>query len=567
MNHAVAAHRFAAALAGAFAQLGLTDAVISPGSRNTPLTAAFSARPDVTDWSVLDERSAAFFALGMAKTSGRPVALVGTSGTAAAEYHPAVVEAHLARVPLLVLTADRPERLRDVGAPQTIDQVKLYGDAVRWFHQDSVPDPASAANAPHLAAHAWAEAVGVPPGPVHLNVPFDDDLVPPAGVSISAAAEVVAPSVVPGVMVPDLPAVAEAMALVEGGRAVAVVGALARRHAEAVAGLATALRIPVLADPQSGLRGGAVASVLASGDLLAAAGALDRMTPEVVLRFGAPPTSKALTAWLAANRSVPQVVVDPAGWRDPTASAGLAVRADPDGFASALAGAAPSPDDWLSRWTRDDVTAQAALEEALAAESFPNEPAIARAVSAGIPADGVLYASSSMPIRDVDAFAGRRRDASPVTVLANRGANGIDGVISSALGVAASGVPVTALVGDVAALHDLNALATAVRLDLPITVVVMHNDGGGIFSFLPQADPTRFDPDVFERHLGTPHGTNFSAVAAALGMKVESVDTAAALTDLVAAGSGPTLVELHTDRTENVAVHARLGENVRAALR
>ncbi len=179
--------------------------------------------------------------------------------------------------------------------------------------------------------------------------------------------------------------------------------------------------------------------------------------------------------------------------------------------------------------TEADATAQRALDEAIAAEPFPNEPAIARAVFAGIPDHGLLYASSSMPIRDVDAFGGHRGDGSSVTVLANRGANGIDGVISSALGAAAYGAPVTALVGDVAALHDLNALATTVRLDLPVTIVVVHNDGGGIFSFLPQADPTRFDPDVFERHLGTPHGTDFGAVATALGMKVEQVDTADAL--------------------------------------
>ncbi len=181
VHPAVAAHGFAAALVGAFADLGLTDAVISPGSRNTPLTAAFATHVGVTDWSVIDERSAGFFALGIAKASGRPVALVCTSGTAAAEYHPAVVEANLARVPLLVLTADRPDRLRDIGAPQAIDQVKLYGDAVRWFHQGSVPGPASPGGASHLSAHAWALAVGVPPGPVHLNLPFEDDLVLPAG--------------------------------------------------------------------------------------------------------------------------------------------------------------------------------------------------------------------------------------------------------------------------------------------------------------------------------------------------------------------------------------------------
>jgi 2-succinyl-5-enolpyruvyl-6-hydroxy-3-cyclohexene-1-carboxylate synthase len=565
MHPAASAHGFAVALIGGFADLGLTDVVISPGSRNTPLTAAFASHPAVTDWSVLDERSAGFFALGMAKASGRPVALVCTSGTAAAEYHPAVVEAHLARVPLLVLTADRPDRQRDVGAPQAIDQVKLYGEAVRWFHQGSVPGPASAAGAPHLSAHAWALAVGIPPGPVHLNLPFEDSLVLPAGAPAPPPTPPT-PSVASGVAVPDLTAVAGIDALVGGKRVVAVVGALAPVDAKAVAGLATALRIPVLADPQSGLRGEDKGAVLASGDLLATVGMLDRMVPEAVLRFGAPLTSKAVTTWLAANSRVPQVVVDPAGWRDPTASAALVVRADPHALAAALATTRPAPEEWADGWHRADGTAQSVLDEAIAAEPFPNEPAIARAVFAGMPDHGLLYASSSMPIRDVDAFGGHRRDGSSATVLANRGANGIDGVISSALGAAASGRPVTALVGDVAALHDLNALATTVRLDLPLTVVVVHNDGGGIFSFLPQADPARFDPQMFERHLGTPHGTNFGAVATALGMKVENVDTAAALTDLVAAGTGPTLVEVRSGRAENVALHARLVQAVRTAL-
>ncbi|MDQ3781451.1 MAG: 2-succinyl-5-enolpyruvyl-6-hydroxy-3-cyclohexene-1-carboxylic-acid synthase, partial [Actinomycetota bacterium] len=264
MQPAIAAHGFAAALAGALADLGLTDAVISPGSRNTPLTAAFAGHPGITDWSMLDERSAGFFALGLAKASGRPVAIVSTSGTAAAEYHPAVVEADLARVPLLVLTADRPDRLRDIGAPQTIDQVKLYGDAVRWFHHGSVPGPTSAATAPHLAAHAWAETIGAPPGPVHLNLPFDDAMVLDPGQAPPVVPSAT-PEVATGAMVPDLTAVVGIASLIAGRRTIAVVGALPPADAEAVAGWARAQRIPVLADPQSGLRGGD--TVLASGDL------------------------------------------------------------------------------------------------------------------------------------------------------------------------------------------------------------------------------------------------------------------------------------------------------------
>lgn len=565
MRPAPSASSFARALAAAFAHLGVSDACISPGSRNTPLTVAFAENADIRDWSHHDERSAGFFALGLAKASGRPVVLISTSGTAAAEYAPAVVEASLARVPLLVLTADRPTELRDVGAPQTIDQIKLYGDAVRWFHQGAPPDAGSVRRAPALAAHAFTMAASAPAGPVHLNLPFIEPLAPDRR-GDRVTEDVVLPQVAIGRTAPAEEAIRRLGGVVAGKRVVIVAGALPPDATDPVARVAARLEAPVLADPQSGLRSGATgAPVIASGDALAATGSLDRNRPEVVLRFGGIPTSKPVWSWLERHRDVPQILVDDAGWRDATASAGFHLRAHPALAADAMAAWEPATPGWLDGWLTADEAVQTAIDEALSDESFPNEPAIARTVAAAAPGGATLYAGSSMPIRDVDAFMAPRRER--ITVLANRGGNGIDGLISSGLGAAATGRPVVVLSGDVAALHDLGALATAARLALPITVVVVHNDGGGIFQFLPQADPNRLDPVVFERHLTTPHGVDFVAVAAALGLEACSVDVCAELESLVAHGGGPRLVELRTDRHENVAVHRRIRERVAESLR
>jgi 2-succinyl-5-enolpyruvyl-6-hydroxy-3-cyclohexene-1-carboxylate synthase len=303
--------------------------------------------------------------------------------------------------------------------------------------------------------------------------------------------------------------------------------------------------------------------VIAAADLLTAAGALHDDPPEVVVRWGALPTSKPVWRWLETHPRMLQVLVDPGGHRDPLGSASLVVRAD----VAATAGRIHTPGgppEWADAWRARDAAAQAAIDAALTAEAFPSEPAVARIVGGAAPADGFVFAGSSMPIRDLDAFAAPRVSRS--TVVANRGANGIDGSISTALGIAATGRPTVALIGDVAALYDLGALATMRRLDLPLTLVIVHNDGGGIFELLPQADPALVDRDVFERHIATPHGTDFVAVAEALGIPAHRIADASQLAAHVSAGAGPLILEVRTDRSDLAAVHARLRAAVDAAL-
>lgn len=554
---------FSRALAASFAALGLRDVCISPGSRNAPLTLAFAAHPDLRSWSHHDERSAGFFAVGLARASGRPVALVCTSGTAAVEYHPAVVEALQSRAPLLVLTADRPPELRDVGAPQAIDQVKLYGDHVRWSHAGAPPDAAAIAAAPALAAHAWGECIESPAGPVHLNLPFREPLVPEPGWS-PAPSSAAATAVIAGNRVPGDPAIAKLDRILAARKTLFVVGAVPSGSADALDSLAASLDAVVFADPQSGLRSGQRESaVVAAADLLTSGGALGADPPEVVVRWGALPTSKPVWRWLQTHSDVLQVLVDPGGHRDSLGTAGLVVRADVAATAARIH-TPGGPPEWADAWRARNAAAQAAIDTALAAEAFPNEPAIARTVADATPPDGFVFAGSSMPIRDLDAFAAPR--GVRTTVLANRGANGIDGSISTALGIAATSRPTVALIGDVAALHDLGALATMHRLALPLTLVIVHNNGGGIFELLPHADPDRVDRDLFERHIATPHDTDFVAVAGALGIRAQRVTQAEELRALVSVATAPQVVEVRTDRRDLAAVHDRLRAAVKDAI-
>jgi 2-succinyl-5-enolpyruvyl-6-hydroxy-3-cyclohexene-1-carboxylate synthase len=557
---------FCAALASNLATLGLRHVCISPGSRNTPLAAAFAAHPTITDWSIHDERSAGFVALGIAKAGGLPAAVISTSGTAAAEYTPAVIEADAAAVPLLVLTADRPPELRGVGAPQTIDQLGLYGGAVRWFHDAGVPDEATIAAVPGLAAHAWSTALRPPAGPVHLNLPFREPLAdgPPGALPAATPLLMGAAASAPGDA--ELAGLAD---LVSGRRTLLVVGPTEEDGlAEACAALAAAGDFPLLADPLSGVRHGPHdrGHVVAHGDLLAGAGLLDRLAPEAIVRFGGLPTSKPIWQWMAAHPEIPQILVDRGRWRDATGSARVVVDGAAAPLASSLAGLVdPAEPSWWKAWHEADAAAGAALAAGLADLPFPNEPAVARSVVATLPPDAILMVGSSMPVRDVDTFGGSR--ATPLRILGNRGANGIDGTLSTALGAAAGNAPVTALVGDVAVVHDLNALATIARLAPRLTVVAIHNDGGGIFHFLPQRDPSVLAPEVFERHLATPHGLDLVAVAAATGLEARRIASSAELEAALATPPpAPRFLEIRTDRTANAEHHRRLRDLVAASV-
>lgn len=549
-------YAFTSAFVGALGDLGLRHVCITPGSRNSPLALAFADHPGITDWIHHDERSSAFFALGLAATGRLPVAVVTTSGTAAAELHPAAVEARLARVPLLLLTADRPPELRDIGAPQAVDQINLFGTAAKWFHDAATPNPRLRAYPASLAARAWAAAMDAPSGPVHLNFPFRDPLAP---VTVPGDVEEryerpPTPRYVPGRLELD-PAAAEAIANeVSGRRNLLIAGPLDRPDFPgAVAALAARADSPILADPLSQLRAGDHdrTQVITTGDSLARIGRLERdLAPEVVIRFGAVPTSKALTSWLADHPEIRQIVIDDAGWRDPGGSAATVIHTDPVDFADRLAGSMTStPPGWAAAWHKADQAARAALGSSI---DFPSEPAVVLALAEALPNNTLLYVGSSMPVRDVDAFfpsIDRR-----VRFLSNRGANGIDGLISSGLGAAAEGRPVVVLSGDLSLLYDLTALGTAARYGLPVTVIVINNDGGGIFHFLPQAA----FPEHFERLLGTPHGTDFQASADLFGIEHQLVDDEAVFKRLVGTPADrPRLIEVRTNRVENVAIHEK----------
>jgi len=559
-------YSFTVPLVRALATLGVAHACVTPGSRSTPLALALAEEPGITDWPHHDERSSAFFALGISRATRFPAVAVATSGTAAAEFLPAAVEARHARVPLILITADRPADLQGVGAPQTIDQAGLFGAAVKWSHD--LEPPATGEAAPGLAAALAARLVTAalesPPGPVHLNLRFREPLVP-QGRRPSGAME--PPTVLPGRVLPTSTAVSRLASLVSGRRGLLVCGPQDDPALPAAAAAcAAACGFPIVADPLSGVRAGSHDSsrVVAAADPLAAAGWLHRIQPEAVLRVGALPTSKPLWQWLGEHPEVPQVLIDPAGWRDPGATASLVVRADSVAALEAVAAAAPhpAPPAWLESWRQAGAAATAAIDRTLAEAPFPNEPEVVRVLGEALPAGALLAVASSMPIRDVDAFFPARPE--PVRFMANRGAAGIDGFLSTGLGAAAVATnPAYLLSGDLSALHDLTALGMAARLSIKATILVVHNDGGGIFHFLPQAD----FPAHFERHWGTPHGTDFVAIAEAFGVDAARVERRADLAAAVAAvPSGPRLLEVRTQRAANLELHRRLRRAVEEAL-
>jgi 2-succinyl-5-enolpyruvyl-6-hydroxy-3-cyclohexene-1-carboxylate synthase len=557
---------FARAVVDEWARAGLTDACVAPGSRSTPLALALADDARIRVYVHLDERSASFFALGVAKATGRPVVVQCTSGTAAAHLHPAVLEAHHGRVPLVVCTADRPFELRDTGAGQTVDQVGLYGGAVRWSvdveaPHDAPPEVTRAWRA--VAARAVAEANGPRPGPVHVNVAFREPLVPTGEPLVDVPARAGDgpwTRVARGVAAPP-DALAEQLPGVERGLIVAGWGADV--DAGALERLAAARRWPVLADPISGLRRGPHA--VSSYEALLRAGFPAVGRPAVVLRFGAPLTSKVTTAWLD-DPDVAHVVVDPAGaWLDPQRDAHDVVACDATLLARTLGDhAAREESAWCDTWVRAERVARRTLDDVLDESEDVFEGRVARDVVACLPDGGNVVVASSMPVRDVEAFAAPRDG---VRFFANRGVNGIDGFVSTALGVAAAspGAPTVALVGDLCFLHDANGLLGAAGRGLDAVFVVVDNGGGGIFSFLPQAD----DRTHFEQLFGTPQDVDLVALAAVNGIAATRVDKASAVVPAVHDAlerGGVHAVVVTSDREQNVARHRAAWDAVARAL-
>lgn len=570
--------RYVGTLLDALAQAGLRDIVLCPGSRSTPLALLAHRHSALRTWMHLDERSAGFFALGMAKASGRPVAVAVTSGTATVNLFPAVVEARYGQVPLLLLTADRPPEAHDVGALQTIDQEHLFGRHVKWFQGLLVPEASEEAlrHVTVTAARAVATAMAEPAGPVHLNLPFREPLIPgdahwsPQGLARDV------PHMVAGarhVGAEQLAGLVQRLRRAERG--IVVAGPTAQRSiAPAVASLAAALGWPLLADAFSSARErglDAPTRVVAYDLWVRQPEVADRLKPDFVLRFGSLPVSKPLWQWLAQLRHVPHLAVSPGGtWSDPTLAANELLDVEPLAFCRDVADAlAASPQryadhSWVERWLTLDGAAAAAARCRLAEEKSLHEPGVAVETAAALPPDGALFVGNSMPIRDVDSFVWETPPGA--RLYANRGASGIDGLVSTACGIAAAhGGPTVCILGDISFYHDSNGLLAVRRFGLAPVFVLVDNDGGGIFSFLPQAD----HGEAFEELFGTPHGLDLRYFARLYDLDLAVAeapgDVRKAVSAAIAAGM-PTLVHVRTDRAANVALHRAVARVVADAV-
>ena len=590
MDPATATYLLLRSFVEELARCGMRAACTSPGSRNAPLLLSLAREPRLRCFSHVDERCAGFFALGLAKSSGLPVAVTCTSGTATAELLPAVVEAHEARVPLLLLSADRPAELRENGGGQAIDQLKLFGGAAKWFFEVDVQE----AQEGHLrwmrtlACRAYWTALEGRPGAVHLNFPLREPLVSAdAELPHDATARADGEPYVCRTAAPHEKA-ASAAALGElvwrSRRGVVVAGRYERGSAlgQAASRFADAAGWPLLADPLSGARRGE--SAIAHYDaLLREAMFADSLTPDLVLRVGDLPVSKPLRGWLARLTDVPQATLDPEGaWQDPASVVSHSFAIDPTETLLELARAQAQPsgplghaeEDWLASWRSADERAAEAILGVLGGGEL-SEPALAAELGVLLPEEATLFVASSMPVRDLETFWPVRPD--PPRVLCNRGASGIDGTVSSAFGVSAQAAgPVLLLIGDVAFAHDLGGLLAARRLDLKLTIVLLDNDGGGIFDFLPVAGaPGARIPepgegagaqDIYTRHIATPTGLDFAKAAALYGLEYESVTTVSAfrvaLERALSPASASTIVHARSERAGNVKLHERVWEAV-----
>jgi 2-succinyl-5-enolpyruvyl-6-hydroxy-3-cyclohexene-1-carboxylate synthase len=570
----------ASALVEELARCGLRQAVLSPGSRSTPLAVALWRQPKIDVTVIVDERSAAFFALGAAQASGTPVAILCTSGTAAANYLPAMIEADESAIPLIALTADRPPELRGIGAGQTIDQLKLYGSSVRWFCEVGThgADDPGLLHYRSTACRAFAAARGEPrPGPVHLNLAWREPLAPVAIDGDVSASDPLAlngrdgrplTAVTPYDAEPSQFLLDEVAKHIEEARSGVIVAGrqLDLELREPLAHLAEAAGFPILAEPTSQIRCGPHnrSHVITTYDLLLRDEQLaGDLRPDLVLRFGDMPTSKPLRSWLAAC-GADQIAVDPfGGWNEPTRRAAALLRADPTELAAG----------WAARVGRGDretavawIEAESAACKAIAAEldgtGPATEPALHIALGAAHRDGDLVYTASSMPIRDQEAFLpATEADA---LFLCNRGANGIDGLLSSGIGAAhASGRPTTIVTGDLGLLHDIGGLAALREVSTPVRIVVIDNDGGGIFHFLPQAES--LEETEFEALLGTPRGVSAEKAAALFDLPHRRLDGLTELPEALAGGTG--LIEVTVDRRANVDLHRRLASSAVEAAR
>ncbi|KRU15730.1 MULTISPECIES: 2-succinyl-5-enolpyruvyl-6-hydroxy-3-cyclohexene-1-carboxylic-acid synthase [Bacillus] len=553
-----------------FVQGGVQEAVVCPGSRSTPLAMLALAHQDINVHVLVDERSAAFYALGLAKASQKSVLLICTSGTAAANFYPAIVEAHYSRVPLIVLTADRPHELREVGAPQAIDQQFLFGKFVKWFTDLALPEDSQTMlrYVQTAAARANHMSMQEPKGPVQINVPLREPLLPDLSIDPFEREETDRKKVLAtGQAFPNCDAISEIVTgMNRSKKGLIVCGELhTQKEKEAVLRLSKALHMPILADPLSHLRNGHEQADLiidAYDSLLKDEALQQHLLPDMVIRFGPMPVSKPLFKWLEKHVDVNQIVVDAAGgFRDPGLSASYVIESDVAAFVDEVVNRADQREDtsFLKRW--QDANSSFRTHAAhYSDEDLSFEGNVYRQLQHLLPKESVLFIGNSMPIRDVDTFF--EAQLKPFRMMANRGANGIDGVVSTALGTyAALKQPVTLVIGDLSFYHDMNGLLAAKLMDIPLTVVLLNNDGGGIFSFLPQAS----EEPYYEKLFGTPTGLNFEYASKLYGGTYAKPSTKQEFHDVYKAHieePGLHLIEIETDRHSRASKHRQMMDDI-----
>ncbi|SET33522.1 2-succinyl-5-enolpyruvyl-6-hydroxy-3-cyclohexene-1-carboxylate synthase [Oceanobacillus limi] len=567
--------RYVANFVDELAKSGMTDVVISPGSRSTPLAMTFAEHPSIKEWIVLDERSAAFFGLGLAKQTKRPVALLCSSGTATANYFPAIIEAYHSRVPLVVLTADRPHELRDVGAPQAIDQIKLYGNYVKWFHEMALPEATNTmvGYTRSKAARAIHTARLDNPGPVHLNFPLREPLIPdfsleaiwgddteesylPVYQSVKTQSEETIDSII--------------TLLQSKKRGVIVCGPQVDENAsQAITELAEAWGLPILVDPLSQMRAGKHSkdNLIEGYDAFFRSETLrQELKADFIIRFGAMPVSKAYLFYVQEHQDVKQFIIEShSGYREPVGNKTTFIYSDPVTVCAQFMDSGRDLEfdhNWLGKWQTMNKVAKKRIESV--SDDYLTEGSTVRSLFQVIPDESSLYVGNSMAVRDVDTFF--LSTSKQINVLANRGANGIDGIISSGIGAAAFGKPVTLVLGDLSFFHDMNGLLAAKHYSINVTILLINNNGGGIFSFLPQATERKH----FEALFGTPVDLQFKQAVDMYGGSYHTAESEEELKRVLSNSyqeSGLSVVEVFTDREENVKWHRELWSNIETDIR
>ncbi|MCM3444425.1 2-succinyl-5-enolpyruvyl-6-hydroxy-3-cyclohexene-1-carboxylic-acid synthase [Metabacillus halosaccharovorans] len=570
--------RFVASFVDELTRLGVNKAVISPGSRSTPLAMLMAEHPKLSCYMNIDERSAGFFALGLAKEKKKPVVLVCTSGTAAANYYPAIVEARYARVPLIVLTADRPHELRDVGAPQAIDQVQMYGNYPKWFVDVALPEEEVGMYryVRTIAGRAFAISASHPAGVVHLNFPFREPLIPNLSLSNLWEAEDDRLSYLHTIQ--GLPQLEKSqikdIADIMKGIAKGLIICGEQNDSEfisAVKEMSGKLKYPILADPLSQLRSGksdkqgiieGYDSILKDPEMI------NILKPELIIRFGPMPVSKPLMLMLKNNPDITQIIVDPSEeYRDPTLNAAHMIVCNHTKFCEDLSEILEEcvSNQFYNDWILSNTIYQDMIEHELGQINDLFEGKIVRELQHALPDGSCLVVGSSMPIRDVDTFF--RNTDKEIRVLANRGANGIDGVVSTALGISAVSIePAFLLIGDLSFFHDFNGLLAAKMNNLDLTIILVNNDGGGIFSFLPQSKEEKH----FETLYGTPIGIDFSKVVDMYQGEYEKINSWDELHTYFRdkwSNRGLKVIEIETNRTTRVNIHRELLDHVSQEIR